>query len=60
MDIPDHWPSKDWQRRTSLRGVGIGLGVLLLIIAVWTSYYSGGAAPPFSASTLRALLRGFT
>ncbi len=51
MNIPDHWPAREWPRQTSFRGVAIGIGVLFFILLIWTSYYT--VAPEEEAVVLR-------
>lgn len=53
MEIPDRWPapSTDWSPRDVVRTVGLVFGGLLILIGVWTSYYT--VAPEEEAVVLR-------
>ena len=53
MEIPDRWPATrpDWSPRDVIRNVGFALGGLLVLVGIWTSYYT--VAPEEEAVLLR-------
>ena len=57
METPDHWPERwpakrnEWSPRDVLRAVGLAVGGLLLLIGIWSSYYT--VAPEEEAVVLR-------
>jgi len=53
MEIPDRWPAPnpDWSPRDAARVIGLVFGGLVVLIGVWTSYYT--VAPEEEAVVLR-------
>lgn len=51
MEIPDSWPSSDWPPQKTARWVIVGLVGLLVLIGIWTSFYT--VAPEEEAVLLR-------
>jgi len=51
MEIPDRWPSQHWSPRDIRRVITVGITALVLLIGLWTSYYT--VAPEEEAVVLR-------
>ncbi len=51
MEIPDRWPRREWTPANIKKAVLLGAGVLIVLIAVFTSYYT--VAPEEEAVVLR-------
>jgi len=51
MEFPQEWTRRQWTPREIARAVMLGLGALVVLVGVWTSYYT--VAPEEQAVVLR-------